>query len=132
MHTSAPSGSPACTTVMTWLTSTGCASEAAAARMLSPITTPSTARCSVRYGSSCRKVARGPSSGLPANGLRRAGAVVLMGSSLPWRAGALVLRRESAPAVLLVHGLPAHPERGGDHLPPHPEVAGPAHEGSLV
>ncbi len=70
-----PSGSPFSTTVITWLTRSGCARLAPAPRMLSTMTTASAFLCSRRNGSSCEKRARGPSSGVRrAKGLRERGA----------------------------------------------------------
>ena len=60
-QTSVPSASPACTRWMTWPTTSGCASVAAAARMLRNATRTSTPFCSKTNGRSCRRLARGPS-----------------------------------------------------------------------
>ena len=57
---------------MTWLTSKRLGERGGRAdARLSPMTMASTRLCSARYGRSCRKLARGPSSGLPPNGERR-------------------------------------------------------------
>src|SRR5690554_4500329 len=100
---------------MTWLTSSGWASDAAAPSTLSTITQKSTFLCSSRYGRSWLNLARGPSSAFaPRRGLRVS--VLIVSFVGEWLVS----------AVLLVHGLFADVEGHGDELPGCVGVACPA------
>src|SRR5690606_13530742 len=125
---------------MTWPTSSGWASEAAAPTMLSAATATRTFLCSKRKGRSWRNVARGPSCCAP-RPRRRVACVLDMRNLVLEMCTSTVLSRgrgffvravcASAAAEAAVRGLLGHPESARDRLPGVAEVARPAHLGLL-